>query len=469
MPRRSKSSNDPNSDGLLVILAPQGMTDPSQVADRLKGHAKVHGKPVLASWMGGATTGAGEAILNATGVPTFPYPDTAARAFTYMWRYSYNLRGLYETPALAQGPELDVPSRSRVEAIIENARSRRRVLLTEFESKQILSLYGIPTVETRIARDENEALKCASEVSYPVVLKVFSETITHKSDVGGVKLNLPVEESVRSAFRAIKSCVGEKAGPEHFMGVTVQPMVRLDGYELILGSSVDPQFGPVILFGSGGQLVEVYRDRALALPPLNTTLAQRLMELTRIHTALGGVRGRKAANMEALKAVLVAFSELVVELPRIAEIDINPLVISSDKLLALDARVVLADPKIKDEDLPRSAIRPYPSQYVSHWKMRDGTAVVIRPIRPEDEPLMVRFHESLSEESVYLRYFHMAQLSTRVAHERLIRKCFIDYDREVALVAELTDAHTRNSCITAVARLSRAPSAEEAEIGVIVA
>ena len=232
---------------------------------------------------------------------------------------------------------------------------------------------------------------------------------------------------------------------------------------------MDPVFGPVILFGSGGQLVEVYRDRALALPPLNMTLALRLMELTRIYAALQGVRGRKAVNLEALKAGLVAFSELVVELPRIAEIDINPLVISSDKLLALDARVVLADPKIKDEDLPRSAIRPYPSQYVSHWKMRDGTAVVIRPIRPEDEPLMVRFHESLSEESVYLRYFHMAQLSTRVAHERLIRKCFIDYDREVALVAELTDAHTRNSCITAVARLSRAPSAEEAEIGVIVA
>src|SRR5690348_4864317 len=246
-------------------------------------------------------------------------------------------------------------------------------------------------------------------------------------------------------------------------------MLRLDGYELILGSNVDPIFGPVILFGSGGQLVEVYRDRALALPPLNTTLAQRLMELTKIHKALEGVRGRRAVNIEALKAVLVAFSELVVELPRIAEIDINPLVVSSDRLLALDARVVLADPKIKEGELPRSAIRPYPSQYVSRRKMKDGTAVVIRPIRPEDEPLMVKFHGMLSEESVYLRYFHMAQLSTRVAHERLIRKCFIDYDREMALVAELTDADTRSTCIAAVARLSRAPSAEEAEIGVIVA
>jgi len=193
------------------------------------------------------------------------------------------------------------------------------------------------------------------------------------------------------------------------------------------------------------------------------------MELTRIYRALEGVRGRKAADMEALKGALVAFSELVVELPRIAEIDINPLVVSSDKLLALDARVVLADPKIKDADLPHSAIRPYPSQYVSRWKRKDGSRVVMRPIRPEDEPLMVGFHKSLSEESVYLRYFHMAQLSTRVAHERLIRKCFIDYDREIALVAELTDPDTGNSCIGGVARLSRAPSAEEAEIGVIVA
>jgi acetyltransferase len=178
---------------------------------------------------------------------------------------------------------------------------------------------------------------------------------------------------------------------------------------------------------------------------------------------------RRGSDKRSLAPVLVAFSELVVELPRIAEIDINPLVVSSDKLLALDARVLLADPKIKDANLPRSAIRRYPSQYVSRWKMKDGTAVIIRPIRPEDEPLMVRFHELLSEESVYLRLFHMAQLSMRVAHERLIRKCFIDYDREMALVAELTDPHTRSACIAAVGRLSRVSSLEEAEIGVIVA
>jgi acetyltransferase len=460
---------DSSSDGLLVVLAPQGMTNSAEVARRLAPYAKGRGKPVLASWMGGQTVAEGEAILNGAGIPTFAYPDTAARAFDYMWSYSSQLRALYETPAMSTS-STDSGSRLRkAKKLIDRTLAAGRTLLTEVESKELLSLYGIPAVPTRVARTADEAVACAAEFGYPVVLKVYSKTITHKTDVGGVKLDLPNGAAVRKAFRSIQSSVVLKASEKAFQGVTVQPMLRLDGYELILGSNVDPVFGPVILFGSGGQLVEVYRDRALALPPLNTTLAQRLMELTKIHKALEGVRGRKAVNVEALKAALVAFSELVVELPRIAEIDINPLVVSSDKLLALDARVVLADPKIKDVDLPRSAIRPYPSQYVSRWKMKDGIAVVIRPIRPEDEPLMVGFHESLSAESVYLRYFHMAQLSTRVAHERLIRKCFIDYDREMALVAELTDPDTGHACIAAVARLSRAPSAEEAEIGVIVA
>ena len=307
------ASQDPNSDGLLVVLAPQGMTDPLQIAERLKPFAKEHGKPVLASWMGGNSVAAGEAALNSAGIPTFSYPDTAARAFTYMWRYTYNLRELYETPALTEHSELESASCNQVEQIIQNARGHGRTLLTELESKRLLSLYGIPTVETRVAASEDEAAKQASEIGFPVVLKVFSETITHKTDVGGVKLNLQDEAAVRSAYRLIKSSVGEKASPDQFSGVTVQPMVKLDGYELILGSSVDPQFGPVVLFGSGGQLVEVYRDRALALPPLNTTLAQRMMEQTRIFTAFKGVRGRKPINMAALEQLLVRFSQFVVE------------------------------------------------------------------------------------------------------------------------------------------------------------
>jgi acetyltransferase len=462
------ASQDPKSDGLLVILAPQGMTDPLHIAERLKPYAKEYGKPVLASWMGGNSIAGGEAALNSAGIPTFPFPDTAARAFTYMWRYTYNLRGLYETPSLAENSELDDSSRKQVEQIINNARNGGRVLLTELESKQLLSLYGIPTVETQVARTEDEATTLASKLGFPVVLKVFSETITHKTDVGGVKLNLQDEAAVRSAYRAIQSSVAEKAGANQFSGVTVQPMVKLDGYELILGSSIDPQFGPVILFGSGGQLVEVYRDRALALPPLNTTLAQRLMEQTKILTALKGVRGRKPVNMAALEQLLVRFSQLVLEQRSIAEIDINPLLVSSERLLALDARVVLHAPAVVLDDLPKPAIRPYPLQYVARWTMRDGNQVTIRPIRPEDEPLMVKLHETLSDQSVYLRYFCSLSLSRRIAHERLLKICFGDYDREMALVAELTDPVTGERRIIAVGRLSKLHVRNEAEVAVLV-
>ncbi|MGB7824288.1 MAG: GNAT family N-acetyltransferase, partial [Candidatus Sulfotelmatobacter sp.] len=446
----------------------QGMTDPLHIAERLKPYAKEYGKPVLASWMGGNSIAEGEAALNSAGIPTFLFPDTAARAFTYMWRYTYNLRGLYETPALTENSELDDASRKQVEQIINNARNRGRVLLTELESKQLLSLYGIPTVETRVASTEDEAAKIASDLGFPVVLKVFSETITHKTDVGGVKLNLQGEAAVRSAYRAIESSVAEKAGLDQFSGVTVQPMVKLDGYELILGSSVDQQFGPVVLFGSGGQLVEVYRDRALALPPLNTTLAQRMMEQTKIFTALKGVRGRKPVDMPALEHLLVRFSQLVLEQRCIAEIDINPLLASPERLLALDARIVLHAPAVTLDDLPKPAIRPYPLQYVAPWTMRDGNQVTIRPIRPEDEPLMVKLHETLSDRSVYLRYFCSLSLSRRVAHERLLKICFGDYDREMALVAERIDPVTQERRIIGVGRLSKLHGRNEAEVAVLI-
>ncbi len=462
------ASQDPNSDGLLVILTPQGMTDPLQIAEGLKPYAKQYGKPVLASWMGGNAIAAGEAALNSAGIPTFPFPDTAARAFTYMWRYTYNLRGLYETPTLADQSEIGNASRNQVEQIIQNARSQGRLLLNELESKQVLSLYGIPTVETRVAATEDEAAAIAAKLGFPMVLKVYSETITHKTDVGGVKLNLRDEEAVRAAYRAIESSVAEKVGRDQFSGVTVQPMVKLDGYELILGSSVDPQFGPVMLFGSGGQLVEVYRDRALALPPLNTTLAQRMMEQTKVFTALKGVRGRKPVNIAALENLLVRFSQLVLEQRWISEIDINPLLASPDHLLALDARVVLHGPAVTLDQLPKPAMRPYPLQYVSTWTMKNGDQVTIRPIRPEDEPLMVKFHETLSDRSVYLRFFATLSLSRRVAHERLLRICFGDYDREMALVAERADPGTGERQIIAVGRINKLHGKNEAEVAVLV-
>src|SRR5947209_5217271 len=294
------AAKDPNSDGMLVILTPQAMTDPTRIAEQLKPLAKLEGKPVIASWMGGVDVAVGEEILNRANIPTFPYPDTAARAFNYMWQYSYNLRGLYETPAMPEDSADWTPDRKLVDGIISKARGENREILTEFESKQVLAAYGIPVAKTIVAANAEDAVEAADQIGYPVVLKLYSETITHKTDVGGVQLNLGNAEAVERAFNAIRNSVTEKAGAQHFQGVTVQPMVKLkDAYELIIGSSLDPQFGPVLLFGTGGQLVEVFQDRALGLPPLNSTLARRMMEQTKIYKALKGVRGRKPVELQA--------------------------------------------------------------------------------------------------------------------------------------------------------------------------
>jgi len=318
--------------------------------------------------------------------------------------------------------------------------------LTEFESKQLLEAYNIPTVETRIAITEEEAVILANEIGYPVVLKLHSETITHKTDVGGVQLNLQDPEAVSEAFQTIETGVrtylgvGDSGQTPDFIGVTVQPMIDTDGYELILGSSIDPQFGPVILFGMGGTLVEVFNDSSLSLPPLNTTLARRLMERTKIYTALKGVRGRESVNMEELENILVRFSTLIAEQPWVKELDINPLIASDKQLLALDARVLIYSPDTDPDKLPQLAIRPYPTHYVSDWTAKDGSHIVFRPIRAEDEPLIVDFHKTLSDRSVYLRYMHPMMLDERSAHERLSRICHCDYDREITLVADRADA-----------------------------
>jgi len=463
------AAKDPNTDGLLVILTPQAMTDPVATAECLKPYAHIEGKPIIASWMGAGQVEKGEDILNAANIPTFKYPDRAAKAFYYMWRYSENLRSLYETPSMPVQNGHGYIDHAQAEKIISDVRETGRTILTEFESKNLLSAYGIPTVETQIALTENDAVKLAARLGFPVVLKLYSETITHKTDVGGVQLNLRTASAVRRAWKTIEASVAKKAGAEHFLGVTVQKMIKLEGYELIIGSSVDPQFGPVLLFGTGGQLVEVFKDRSLGLPPLNATLARRMMERTKIFTALKGVRGRKSANIAELEQLLVRFSQLVVEQPWIAEIDINPLLVTSERIYALDARVVLHDPKTPENKLPKPAIRPYPMQYVTPWKMKNRTQIVIRPIRPEDEPLMVKFHETLSEESVYSRYFSGLKLSQRVAHERLTRICFNDYDREIALVAELKPAKKgEEGKILGVGRLSKLPEANEGEFAVLV-
>jgi len=455
---------DPATDGLLVILAPTGLADASAIAEQLTHYAKLPGKPVIASWMGGRDIAKAEAILNQAGIPTYGYSDAAARVFDLMWSYSANLKALYETPEAFDTEE--TAARAKAADLIEGIRAKGRTLLTEAESKKLLSIYGIPTVATEIATTAGQAAEAAGRIGYPVVLKLHSETITHKTDVGGVQLNLLSEAAVRTAYAKIQESVTRAAGAEHFLGVTVQPMVRPEGYELILGSSIDSQFGPVLLFGSGGQLVEVYKDRALGLPPLNTTLAHRLMERTKIFAAFAGIRGRKPVDLVELEKLLVRFSYLVTEQKWIKEIDINPLLASGDGLLALDARVVLHARDVVDP--PSPAIRPYPVQYVKPWRFEDGMEVIIRPIRPEDERMVVTFHANLSERSIYQRYFHLLSLDQRVSHERLLRVCFGDYNREIALVAEHRDPASDEPEILAIGRLSKAHLENEAELAVLI-
>jgi acetyltransferase len=460
---------DPSADGMLVILTPQAMTDPTATARELVPYAHLRGKPVLASWMGGRGVAEGTQILRDAGVPTFDYPDTAVRMFNYLWRADDNLRLLYETPSLAEGDGAEALDRGRAAAVIATAAAEGRTLLTEAESKAVLAAYGIPTTDTRVAASEDDVVAAAREIGFPVVVKLLSRVITHKTDVGGVALDLADETAVRDAYRRIASAVATApdAGPGAFDGVTVQPMIRRTGYELIIGSSVDPQFGPVLLFGLGGELVELYRDRALALPPLTTTLAKRMIERTTISGAFVGIRGRPPIDVEGLAQLLVRFGTLVVEQRRVAEIDVNPLLASPDGFLALDARFVLHDRSVADADLPRPAIRPYPRRYIAPWTAADGSQFLIRPIRPDDEPLMVQFHADLTEDTVYSRYFQVLGLSQRTAHERLTRVCFNDYDREIALVAEETSPDGERH-IVAIGRLSKAHAVPEAEFALLI-
>jgi acetyltransferase len=336
--------------------------------------------------------------------------------------------------------------------MIKDVRATGRTIMTETEGKALLSAYGISVALTKVAETQDDAVKVAAEIGYPVVLKLNSLTITHKTDVGGVKLNLKDEASVRKAYQEIEAAVGEKHGPGHFQGVAVQPMLKLEGYELILGASVDPQFGPVLLFGTGGQLVEVFKDRALGLPPLNTTLARRMMEESKIFTALKGVRGRKAVDIQRLEEIMIEMSQLIVDHPAIKELDLNPLLAGPQGILALDARVILHPKEIADADLPKAAIRKYPSRYAGTWKSAQGKEVLFHPIRPEDEPAMAAFHHSLEGLTTYSQYLQRLQLSGEgggKTHEKLLRLCMGDFDRQVTMVA------VSNGEIVAVGRLTR--------------
>ena len=334
---------DASIDGMLVILTPQYMTDPTGVAERIKKFSNI-GKPILASWMGAKSVEKGKEILIDASIPCFDYPDTACKVFADMYSNSYNLQGVFEALKAEKKASKNLEQNDgKILSIFKSAKAENRTILDEIESKNILELMGIEVVSTYFAKTKLEALEIAKKIGFPVVLKLCSKTITHKSDVGGVILNLKDEEAVIKAYDEINNSLKEKKMHKDFLGVSVQKMIELDGYELILGSSLDSEFGPVLLFGLGGSLVEIFEDKSLALPPLTTSLAKRMMERTKIYKALQGVRGKKKVDMEKLEKILVRFSDLISSYPEIKECDINPLLASSDKIIALDARIILKD------------------------------------------------------------------------------------------------------------------------------
>jgi acetyltransferase len=454
-------ASDPNIQGILVLLTPQAMTNPTETARQLVPFAKLGKRPILATWMGGVAVRRGQEILDEAGIPTFDSPEAAITAFLHMVQYHRNQELLYEAPPAL--PEEIIPDQERVRRLIAAARTDHRTLLTEVEAKEVLAAYGIPVAPTIPCRTADDAVAAARQIGYPVVVKLLSRIITHKSDVGGVKLNLHDDDGVRSAFRTIEANVAGK-GPQAFDGVSVQPMVIQKGFELIVGSSIDRQFGPVVLFGAGGIMVEVFKDSALSLPPLTRTLARRLIERTRISHALAGIRGQKPVNITELESLLVRFSQLVADFLDIAEIDINPLLASPERVVALDARVLLAPADLPESQRPRLAIRPYPNQYCTSFNLADGTTIDVRPMRPEDEPLIVEMHAGHSERTIRMRYFSLIK---RLSRDRLIRFCHLDYDRDMALVAVHRDSAGRPH-IVGVSRYSLHPETGSAEFAAIV-
>lgn len=429
---------DPNIDGLLVVLAPQVTSKPTQTAKNLLRFASIKKKPLLVSWMGGDTTKEGRKLLSKAGVPNFQYPDAAAHIFNYLWKYAYNLKGIYQTPRISDVMKKNPPNREIVTEIIANARTENRTILTEWEAKQILLAYNLSVIDTRLALSEDEAWLHAKAIAKPVVLKVHSKTIINKNEVGGVRLFLKDEIAVRQAYKEIKENIEQRVGKDVFLGVTVQEMGNMEAVEMLMGSKVDIQFGSIIFFGNGGRSLQYYQDKAIAFPPLNNTLARRAIEQTIIYKNIVETKELHEPTMALLEQSMVRFSQLIIEQPFLKEIYLNPITVSrTEGVFILDAVMILQPNTIKDDELIRLAIRPYPSEYEDKWILpKSNQEVLIRPIRPEDEPALSNFHKKLSPQSVYFRFFHAVSLDQRTSHERLSRICFADYDRQITLIIE---------------------------------
>jgi len=453
---------DPGVDAVLVILTPQAMTNPSGTAREISKLAETAKKPILAAWIGGGSMVEGIRNLSENGIPAYDTPEQAIGAFITLVDYGRNLKALYETPR-------DVPVEFSLDRIefrnkFDTIMREGNAILSETTSKFLLESYGIPTTLPQTAKTAPEAVETAEKIGYPVVLKILSPQISHKTDVGGVVLNLKTASAVQKGFEQIMQNVRTARPEAEIEGVSVQKMIdSQNGVELILGIKQDPVFGSVMMVGTGGIYAELFKDRALELPPLNEKLARRMLERLNIYPLLEGYRGRPAVDMDKLVEALIRMSYLAADYPEITELDINPLLATPQGVIALDGRVVINLEHKKAEPYRHLALRPYPEEYIKQVVLSDGTPVTFRPIRPEDELLWLDMLGSCSRETIYQRFRYFFFWNS---HEVAVRYCFIDYDREIAIVAETIINGEKK--LIGVGRMVADPDHETVEYAVLV-
>jgi len=426
---------DSSSDGVLVIYTLQGATDPVTLANIIVEVAKGTNKPILTSLMSeDERCREARKILQRNNIPSFATPEQAVSTFMYMYHYSQNLELLYQTPEELQQAQVN---KSPIKGIIRKAFCERRTILTLPESMRFLEAYAIPTVKTVVARTPEEASSMSSELGYPVVMKALSPQVSHKSKIEGVILNIWSPSETAIFFKDLSTKVRSLSIDADFQGVIIQPMVREKGKEFLIGTKKDPQFGPVIVFGMGGILTDLFKDVSIGFPPLNQVLARRLIEDTAVFKRAKSVG--LLFNTKALEETLVKFSQLVTDFPEIREMDVNPLIVNEQGAVAVDARIVIDWDRLMREVADHSdqtLIASYPEKYAAKRELRDGTRVLLRPIRPEDEARFNELFKSLSPESMRFRFFEIIK---ELSHDALTRYCNLDYDREVGFIAELQE------------------------------
>ncbi len=454
---------DPNVDGVLAILTPQAMTKPLEAAQVVIALANQYKKPLLTCWMGESQVAESRTLFAHAKQPNFRTPEPAVEVFSYLSDYYQNQKLLKQMPEPLShhlAPDVD-----GARMLIEAALMDKRKVLSEMESKAVLAAFHIPVAQTMVARSPNEALLIAQQLGFPVAMKVNSRDITHKSDAGGVKLNLGNAHAVRAAYHEIHDNVKHHCPGAHMDGISIQPMIiKPNGRELMVGVICDPVFGPVISFGAGGTTVEVMGDVQVTLPPLNSFLARDLINRTNVSRLLGAFRHMPPANMEALESVLLRVSEMVCELPMLTEMDINPLILDEHGVIAVDARIVVNYRQSSADRYSHMAIYPYPTHLVNHWQFVDGMDVTIRPIRPEDAELVQQFVRNLSEQSRYMRFMNSVQ---ELSQSMLVRFTQIDYSREMALIA-VTEIEGKEVEL-GVARFAINPDGESCEFALVIA